>query len=84
MALYIKNPEAGRLARELARRQNMSITDTIINALQAELAREERRVPPTGLAERVKAISRRYSGLPTLDGRSADDILGYDDSGLLN
>ena len=39
MALSIKNPEADRLARELARRQDRSITDAVVAALKAELAR---------------------------------------------
>lgn len=82
LALNIKNSDADRLARELARRRKISITDAVIDALKAELSRERRRASSNGLAERVKAISRRYSALPTRDSRSDEEILGYDDTGV--
>ena len=81
MALNIMNPDADRLARELARRKNMSITDAVIGALEAELARERKRVRGAGFAERIKAIGTRYASLPTHDERSDDEILGYDEVG---
>lgn len=82
MSLNIKHPDADRLARELARRQEKSITDVVIGALEAELSRERRRVRSTGLADRLKSISERYVSLPTSDARSDDEILGYDSDGL--
>ena len=30
----------------------------------------------------IDAIVQRFARLPELDGRSADDILGYDENGL--
>ena len=82
MALNLKNAEAERLARELARRQGASITDAVTSALRAELERERRRLRPKPVADRLLEIARRYSALPTLDERGADEILGYDDAGL--
>lgn len=82
MALNIKNPDADRLARELARRRNQSITDAVIDALEAELEREKRRVRANGLTDRIKLISKRYKALPTHDQRSDEEILGYDKNGL--
>lgn len=82
MPLNIKHPDADRLARELARRQDKSITDVVIDALEAELSRERRRVRTNGLADRLRAISKRYASLPTLEARSDDEILGYDNDGL--
>jgi len=82
MALNIKHSEADRLARELARRQGRSITDVVINALEAELARERKRAPSPDLVERLLAIGRHYSALPDRDKRSADEILGYDEHGI--
>lgn len=78
MALNIKNPEADRLARELARRRRCSITDALIEALRAELNREKRRRRAPRLAEQMLSIGRRYGELPTLDERSDEEILGYD------
>lgn len=82
MALSIKHPDADRLARELARRQGKSLTDAIIDALKAELARERQRVRPAGTAERLLEIGRRLSRLPTIDSRPDDAILGYDEHGV--
>jgi antitoxin VapB len=82
MAISIKNPDADRLARELARRQGRSITDVVIAALEAELAREKKRVRSPGTIDRILAIGRRYTALPDLDRRSDDEILGYDEEGI--
>ncbi len=82
MALNLKNAEAERLARELARRQGASITDAVTSALRAELERERRRLRPKPVADRLLEVARRYAALPTLDERGADEILGYDDAGL--
>jgi antitoxin VapB len=82
MALSIKHPDADRLARELARRQGRSITDAVIAALQAELAREKQRVRAPGTADRLMEIAVRYAALPKRDKRSDDEILGYDEHGL--
>lgn len=82
MALSIKHPHADRLARELARRQGRTLTDAIVHALEMELARERRRVRSAGIAEALLAIGRRHAALPVLDGRSDDEILGYDADGI--
>lgn len=82
MALSLKNPEADRLSRELARRQGTSITAAVVGALRAELERERRRLRPAPVAERLLAIGRRYTALPTVDDRSNEEILGYDDAGV--
>jgi antitoxin VapB len=82
LALNLKNPETEHLARELARRQGTSITEAVTSALRAELERERRRLPPRPVADRLLDIGRRFAALPTLDDRSAEEILGYDEVGL--
>lgn len=79
MALNIKSAEADRLARELARRRRKPITTVIVDALRSELAREKARSRPPGMADRLLAIAARYAKLPDRDGRSDEEILGYDD-----
>ena len=79
MPLNIKNTEADRLARELARRRNKPITTVVVEALRSELAREKGRARPAGLADRLMTIGARYAQLPELDRRTDDEILGYDD-----
>ena len=82
MALNVKHPEADRLARELARRRGESITDAVLAALREQLKRERAKTQAPGLAQELMEIGRRYSSLPILDERSADEILGYDKDGL--
>jgi len=81
MALNIKHPEADRLARELARRRGESITDAVIAAMREQIKREQAKVQPSGVADALLEIGRRFSALPLLDDRRDDEILGYDDGG---
>ncbi|MCZ6666576.1 MAG: type II toxin-antitoxin system VapB family antitoxin [Gammaproteobacteria bacterium] len=81
MALNIKNPEADRLARELAARTGETITQTVLNALRERLKREGAK-SPLSLKDEIMEISRRCAALPDLDRRSADEIIGYDENGL--
>jgi antitoxin VapB len=82
MALSLKDPEADRLARELAARTGETLTRAVIVALRERLARLKTRRRPRSLREDLREISRRCAALPTLDDRSADEILGYDEHGL--
>jgi antitoxin VapB len=81
MALSIKNPEAERLARALARLTGESITDAVIAALRERLKRKQGRRGGADLVRDVMEISRRCAALPVLDPRQLDDILGYGKSG---
>lgn len=82
MPLSIKNPEADRLARELAARTGESITDAVINALRDPLRREAGRARVSRLADELGRIGERCAALPVLDARAAEEILGYDENGL--
>ena len=81
MALNIKDPEADRLARELAARTGESITQTVVKALRERLKRETAKTP-VGLREEIMAISRRAGRLPRLTDESPEEIIGYDERGL--
>lgn len=82
MALSIKDPEADRLARELAARTGESLTQAVVKALRERLQREKRRVRGPRLSEELRAIGERCAALPVLDPRTPDEILGYDERGL--
>jgi len=82
MPLNVKEPEAERLARELAERTGETITEAVIKALRERLTREECRESVPDLKEEILAIGRRCAALPDRDTRSADEILGYDERGL--
>ena len=80
VALSIKSDEADRLARELAAVTGESITDAVTEAIRMRLAATRR--ARRGLAQRLMGISEASSRLPRLDGRTDDEILGYDEHGL--
>lgn len=82
MALSIKDAEADRLARKLARRTGETITQAVVKALRERLSREERKPDDDQLVEDVLEIGAHFSGLPVLDPRTDDEIIGYDRHGL--
>ncbi|TIP22717.1 MAG: protein transcription factor [Mesorhizobium sp.] len=85
MALSIKNTEVEQLARELARRRRVSVTEAIRQSLEREVARE-RLVPrdeADDLFQRLMAIAERAAQVPKRQGAMTDDeILGYDELGI--
>ncbi|MBR7654249.1 type II toxin-antitoxin system VapB family antitoxin [Brucella oryzae] len=55
MALHIRNPEADRLARELARIDRTSITDAVITALRETIRNRIDKASPRGKAQKILA-----------------------------
>ena len=82
MSLNIKNPEAHRLAKELAKRTGESLTKAVTIALRERLSGLRLQVQPGGLMAAVAEIQQFVGALPDRDCRSADEILGYDEHGL--
>lgn len=82
MALNIRNPEAVRLAAELARQTGESKTEAVIKALRDRLARVRRERTKRRLADELEEIAEHCASLPVLDDRRAEEILGYDQAGL--
>lgn len=82
MALSIKNPDADRLARELALVTGESLTEAIVVSLRERLARETAGKSADSLRDKILEIGRRSARHSTSDGRSADEIMGYDQHGL--
>ncbi len=82
MSLNIKNDRAHRLAKELSGLTGESLTAAVTVALEQRLAREKARRNRVGVAKRLMEIGRRCAVRPTLDERSADEIIGYDEHGL--
>lgn len=85
MSLNIKNPATVALADELARRQGISKTAAIHQALSERL---HRLGYGDGTRERLlgelRAIRERVGRLPELDNRSDEEIIGYDEHGIPN
>lgn len=84
MPLSIKHPETERLARALAARTGETITQAITKALEERLLREEGKRKITHLNDDLLEISKRCAALPDRDSRSAEEIIGYDEQGLVD
>jgi antitoxin VapB len=81
MALSIKTDEADQLARELAAETHESLTEAVTVALRERLERV-RGQQRADLVYRLKQLAVEYTSLPVVDRRSAEMLIGYDDSGL--
>ncbi|MEP7457040.1 type II toxin-antitoxin system VapB family antitoxin [Phyllobacterium sp. SB3] len=64
--LQIRDPRAHELARQLAEKRKTSLTEAVIEALQAELQRENHQVP---LSARLAEIADRMQALAGSKGR---------------
>ncbi len=83
MALSIRNSKAERLAREVAAISGENLTQAIIHALEERLERLSGRRTTANTTQEIMAISQRCCSLPDLDRSSPDEILGYNQSGII-
>ena len=81
MPLSIKNPEADRLARELARTTGETLTEAVTTAIRERLVRETGWSAEGARAE-IDRIVAELAEAPVLDHRTPDEIIGYDENGL--
>jgi antitoxin VapB len=82
MALHIKDPEAERLARELAQRTGDTMTGVIVDALRHRVACEQRKARQADDVFRdIMEIADHCASLPVLDHRTLEEML-YDEHGL--
>ncbi len=82
MALNIRNAEAERLASRLAKLTGENKTEAVTKALRDRLAKVTRDRQGRRLADELDEIATHCARRRVRDHRSADEILGYDDSGL--
>ncbi len=66
MNLQIRDPRAHALAQRIAKRRHVSMTEAVIEALEAEYRRVSAEVP---LAERLNAIADELAALAQPGGR---------------
>jgi antitoxin VapB len=82
MPLNIKDPEADRLARELAGETGESLTAAVTAAVRERLERVRGQASAPALIEELTHIALRCASLPQIDDRPEAEILGYDAHGL--
>jgi antitoxin VapB len=82
VTVLIKDEEADRMIRQLAERTGETITDAVKKAVAQRLERVP--LSEQEIAERrrrIEVILARADAMPTVDHRSADEIIGYNDRG---
>jgi len=84
VSLNIKNPEVYQAASRLAKMNGTTITAAVLDAVRAELSRQERQRGKGNEVQRMREFTRRVSDMPLLDARSDDEILGYGPEGHLS
>ena len=83
MVLSIKDAEADRLARRLAAQTGESLTQAVVSALRDRLAKEQQKSRDVeSVVADAMEIGRHYVAQPTLDRRTPDEIIGYDEHGI--
>jgi antitoxin VapB len=82
MALNIKDADRDRLARELAELTGERITRASHRAIQLRLARERARRHSPAVRHVLTELIERGRARETIDARTAEEILGYDATGL--
>ncbi len=83
MALSIKDPQADKLVRSLAKLTGETLTEAIIHSLEERLARKQRlQNNIKEQAQEIKEMVKRFNHRPVLDQRTPDKIIGYDEHGL--
>jgi len=82
MALSLKNEETERLVRQIAAKTGESLTAAIQKAVEERWERLQNQRRAQVLADQIEDILRRVDAMPTLDSRSENEILGYDEHGL--
>jgi antitoxin VapB len=82
-ALNIRDREVHELARRLAERTGETMTEAVRKALAERLDRTAAPVPADIelRRRRIRAIVEEFRGLPVLDDRSPDEIVGYNEHG---
>jgi antitoxin VapB len=81
MTLRIDDPEADRLAQEVAAPTGETLAEAVKISPAEPLARERQRREARSLAQRRDEIARHRASLPDHDSRSPDEIIGYDEHG---
>jgi antitoxin VapB len=87
MSMNIKDPRVHEMARQLAARAGISVTEAVRRALAAELARAPALTQEVARATRLEAVRRicaDYQSLPLRDPRSSKEIRNdlYDAQGM--
>lgn len=83
MSVLIEDPKTEHLVREVSATTGETVTEAVNNALRERLERLRSKEHQDFIA-RIREITSRTAELPVLDARAPDEILGYNEHGLLD
>ena len=83
MPFNINDSDRRALTKRLASLSGESQTLAVKLAIEQRLAQVEGTQGAAGLADELDQIALHCAGLPSRDKRNAEQIIGYDESGLL-
>ncbi|RKZ38101.1 MAG: antitoxin [Gammaproteobacteria bacterium] len=83
MALTINHPDANILVQELISYTGESLTQAVLNALRERIQKEKPK-SVVSLKDELLQIGKECAALPVLDKRTPEEILGYNNSGVIN
>ncbi len=84
MSLSIKDSKTDAIVRQLAELTGESITEAVFVSVKERLERLKSKNSHYSLAQELDAIAQRCASLPVIDSRSPEEIIGYDEQGLLH
>jgi len=84
MGVSIKSAEAERKLRRVSRLLGKSMTATVIELADGKLKELDAKKDRERIHRAVDRIVRRVKALPVLDGRTDDEIFGYNKDGLFD
>jgi antitoxin VapB len=82
MVVTITDPRLDDAVMEQSSASGLTVDDFVASAVREKLAGQYTRNRKQIDWDAVRAIQERVAAMPTLDVRSADELLGYDDDGL--
>ena len=82
MPISIKNDKTEMLARKLAELTGETLTEAIRGAVAERYERLCRARSGRSLADELNAIALRCAKRPIASNLTADEVLGYDESGI--
>ena len=82
MSLHIINPEADRLALEIAQLTNESVSAVVVRALREQVKQLRETASRGARLEQMREIAARSAHKCCADRRSHEVIIGYDENGL--
>ena len=83
MAQIICDEETHALAKRLAKLTGKPLTETVRHALRARLDQVEKSLGMSWRVDELDRIALACAKLPRRDQRSADEIIGYDNWGVV-